>query len=135
MSLHFVFNRATERLKGYAVDGTLAWEAPCHNETVNPGFGHYGECPPGDYHLAFPEIIDPPEVPYGSWFIPLVDVDGLWIKDARSGIGVHGGGSGLPSPFAAKQGWQITEGCFRLQNEDLTHFVALVHGGETFTVT
>jgi len=135
MSFHFVFNRQSELLKAFASDGTDAWQAPCHNLTVNPGFGHYGECPPGDYHLGAPLVIDPPEVPYGGWFIPLVDVNGLWVPNDRSGIGIHGGGSGLPSPFAADQGWQITEGCFRLQNADLTKLVTLVKGGETFTVT
>jgi hypothetical protein len=55
-------------------------------------------------------------------------------KISPLGFCSHIAGS-IPSPFAADQGWQITEGCFRLQNADLTNLVTLVKGGETFTVT
>jgi lipoprotein-anchoring transpeptidase ErfK/SrfK len=46
----------------------------------------------------------------------------------RAGIGIHGGGSGLPAPFAARQGWAKTHGCVRVQNEDLTKLVKIVKG-------
>ena len=136
MSYHIVFNRDTDVIKAFdESNGTLKWTAQCRNVTVNDGFGHWGMCPPGEYKLDSPEIINPPEIPFGAWFIPLLDVNGLWKVAHRSAIGIHGGGSGLPDPFAAHQGWQITEGCFRLQNSDLTHLVTLVKGGERFTVT
>ena len=32
---------------------------------------------------------------------------------------VHGGGSGLPDPLSARQGWRSTQGCTRAQNEDV----------------
>jgi RHS repeat-associated protein len=32
---------------------------------------------------------------------------------------VHGGGSGLPDPYAPRQGWRKTRGCTRAQNEDI----------------
>ena len=31
---------------------------------------------------------------------------------------IHGGGSGVPDPFAPRQGWTPTLGCLRMQNED-----------------
>jgi RHS repeat-associated protein len=35
------------------------------------------------------------------------------------GRDIHGGGTGLPNPFAARQGWMRTHGCTRGQNEDV----------------
>ena len=32
---------------------------------------------------------------------------------------IHGGGLKLPDPFAPKQGWRVTHGCTRGQNEDV----------------
>lgn len=134
--LHLVFNRASDELKAFALDGSLAWSAPCRNNTVEPGFGHWGACPPGEYVLERPQALAPPEVPFGAWFIALDDPHGIWFAhDDRAGIGIHGGGSGLPDPFAPQQGWQITEGCFRLQNADLAALVGILEGGERFTVT
>lgn len=39
-------------------------------------------------------------------------------SDSRSRW-VHGGGTGLPDPYAPQQGWRPTEGCTRAQNEDI----------------
>ena len=35
------------------------------------------------------------------------------------GRDIHGGGTGLPDPYAARQGWKPTYGCTRGQNEDV----------------
>lgn len=31
---------------------------------------------------------------------------------------IHGGGTGLPEPYALRQGWLPTHGCLRMQNVD-----------------
>ena len=35
-----------------------------------------------------------------------------------AGRDIHGGGSGLPDPYADYQGWVPTYGCLRMQNAD-----------------
>jgi len=40
------------------------------------------------------------------------------IEDPR-GRHIHGGGAGLPDPYAPRQGWVPTRGCTRGQNEDV----------------
>jgi RHS repeat-associated protein len=52
------------------------------------------------------------QVPYGP--------AGAFIDTGDSrGRAIHGGGSGLPDPFADQQGWKPTEGCTRGQNADV----------------
>ena len=46
---------------------------------------------------------------YGTFYITTGD------PRARD---IHGGGSGLPFPYAPRQGWLPTYGCLRMQNED-----------------
>ncbi len=47
--------------------------------------------------------------------------DGAYIDTGdRRGRDIHGGGSALPRPFDARQGWTPTLGCTRGQNEDIT---------------
>ena len=46
---------------------------------------------------------------YGTFYIRTGDPRG---RD------IHGGGSGLPDPFAPRQGWVPTHGCLRMQNID-----------------
>lgn len=130
---HLVFSPG--KLKVFnSLTHSLLFMCQCRNNAVNAGFGHWGSCPPGTYKLGAPQRLTPPEVPFGSWFIPLLDVHGLWKKDGRDGIGIHGGGSGLRDPFAPRQGWVITEGCFRAQNEDLDRLAALIQNGDEMTV-
>lgn len=122
--------------KFYVKDDTdgsvvLKHEIPMGNCTVADGFGTDGHCPPGDYHLDAPEACAPPEsaanVPYGFWFTPLIDFQGLWSKSpvpagvTRAGIGAHGGGSNSATPFADDQGELAdlpTDGCHRMKNAD-----------------
>nr|DAE03276.1 MAG TPA: putative carnitine operon oxidoreductase caia, putative carnitine operon oxidoreductase [Siphoviridae sp. ctwzt2]DAP75847.1 MAG TPA: putative carnitine operon oxidoreductase [Caudoviricetes sp.] len=47
--------------------------------------------------------------PYGTFYITTGDCR------ARD---IHGGGSGLPDPYAPHQGWVPTLGCLRMQNAD-----------------
>lgn len=119
--LHLVFSSETLRCKAFDGHGTLLFECDMHDAAVSgPGFGHFGRVPRGSYPLGAPVPKDDPA--FGRWFIPVEDVPG------RGGIGVHGGGSGLEHPFALQQGWRPTEGCLRVQNQDLDQLVDLVHG-------
>ena len=127
---HLIFIRSEERCKLFLGGGTLAGIWSMRNRAVEPGTGHWGECPYGVYTLGTPRPEDSP--PFGYWFIPVFNVPG------RQGIGIHGGGSGLPDPMADQQGWMVTHGCFRMQNADLAQLVDALkdEGGPVlFTVT
>ncbi len=138
--LHFVFNDKSRKLKCFDATGKLRWTFECRNDAQNDGYGHYGKCPKGEYELAAPQEIPieyPPSAAFGKYFIALKDVNGLWKDPYRDYIGLHGGGSGLPDPFAPLQGWVITHGCFRLQNVHLARVVdsvrfTLKNGGKVY---
>lgn len=126
---HIVFNGPSRLLKLFVADddgGTqLRHEFECHDVGVRDGvdpdpFGHECKCPPGLYYVGAPQPLAPPERPYGFFFTPLYDnpLSNAFAAHGRSGIGIHGGGSDLADPFAARQGWEWTFGCLRLQNED-----------------
>ena len=147
MQGHIMFSRSAHRMQFYLIndDGSkeLRHVIDARNETVGPTdgvpYGHFGPCPPGDYVLGQPESRD--EIAFGRFFTPLLDVHGNWAPHGRSEIGVHGGGSASPTPFAPQQGWYPTEGCIRLQNADNEQiFMPFVHtiqsaGGQVvFTV-
>lgn len=55
--------------------------------------------------------------PYGTAKLRTTDSRSRWV---------HGGGSGLPNPYAPKQGWKPTEGCTRAQNEDIEELCDVV---------
>jgi hypothetical protein len=88
------------------------------NDAVRRWFGRWGWCPRGQYIAGAPS--DLASVAFGMHFTPLYDVraDGPMAKEHRSGIGIHGGGSGLANPLADRQGWKPTHGCLRVQNID-----------------
>lgn len=124
---HFVFDNDTDLLKGYDCHGREFFRAECRNVAVGgDGFGHFGRCPRGDYEVGSP--IRKGTAPFGEWFVPLLDYGAhhTMAEFERSGIGVHGGGSGLANPFSAHQGWVPTHGCLRLQNSELSRFVLWV---------
>lgn len=125
--LHFMYSEAARQLKCFDPTGSLIWQAECRNSTVNNGtYGYFGNCPPGEFVLARPQVRH--TVPFGFYFTLICDYNGHTAMQhwGRGGIGIHGGGSGLADPFAPRQGWQITEGCLRLQNCDNGHFVQIV---------
>jgi hypothetical protein len=148
MNGHVMFSRSAKRAQFYVIndDGSkeLRHTIEMRNDTVGPTgsdpYGHLGPCPPGDYLLGEPVAMN--TIPYGHWFTPLIDVNNIWpAHEGRNYIGIHGGGSGLPDSFAPEQGWQITEGCCRVQNADNDGIVVpyvqtiKLHGGRiTFTV-
>ncbi|MES2309690.1 MAG: RHS repeat-associated core domain-containing protein [Verrucomicrobiota bacterium] len=47
----------------------------------------------------------------------------LITTDDPRGRWIHGGGSGLKDPLAPQQGWYWTQGCTRMQNDDLAKLV------------
>ena len=108
-----------------------------HDVGVNDGtladpYGFECKCPPGTFSVGVPEPCatrnadgtvtrhNANDPAYGCFFTLLSDKgpDGPMAQHHRAGIGVHGGGTNLPDPFALKQGWLETDGCIRLQNED-----------------
>jgi hypothetical protein len=125
---HLMFDAQARTLKVFNPAGLFLWGCEARNRTTADGqLGHNGNCPPGNFMLGEPRPKN--EVPFGPWFIPVLDYAGNHhMRDfEREGIGIHGGGSGLADPFAPRQGFQVTHGCIRLQNEDLQHLVHLLH--------
>jgi hypothetical protein len=124
--LHFIFDGARHIIKCFGASGKERWRCECRNETTAAGaasrfFGYRGHCPPGEFRFGTPRHLDPPQIPFGEWFIDILDLEanGPMATYSRSEIGAHGGGSGLRNPFAHRQGWQVTHGCLRLQNGDM----------------
>lgn len=140
--LHITFDADSKLLKVWKPNGTLLWQTEARNRTVADGqLYHYGNCPPGEFLLGAP--VGKNTAPFGPFFIPVLDYAGhhAMLDFQRSGIGIHGGGSGLPVPLADYQGWCPTHGCIRCQNAPLRHLVALVKASQVkggrvfFTVT
>ncbi len=137
---HLVFNGPSRTLKFYVQDQgsvQLRHIVTCHDVGVLDGtlpdpYGHNCKCPPGMFFVGEPQpcaIRNPDgsilkihndDAAYGCFFTPLVDnpVDNAFLMHGRAGVGIHGGGSDLPDPFALQQGWEYTFGCLRLQNAD-----------------
>lgn len=157
---HLVFSGQSRLLKVY-IKGAAAVGKPdgllhtldCHDVGINDqyvtsGLDVYGsrcKCPPGTgYVVGSPMVCatrnadgsikknNDDDEAYGCYFFPLGDSDQhSFSQHGRGGIGIHGGGSDLPNPFALHQGWEWTLGCLRLQNIDLEQtlvpFVNWVH--------
>ena len=129
--VHFVVNAKSKRLKCFDSNGKMKWMVEAHCEGTN---GHYsvfqGNTPPGLYKCGNPDDVLPTDGDknsFGPWFVPLIEQEGQMSRYGRDGIGVHGGGSGLTNPYyAPKQGWMVTHGCIRVQNDDLIRFVNTV---------
>lgn len=131
---HVILNGSTNTLKFFYVnaDGSKSlrhqWEA--HDVGVgdaNPPngdeYGHLCKIPPADgYTLGVPGPCGPNSddgAAYGWWATPINDnPEGTLAAHGRSGLMIHGGGSGLADPFAPLQGWEWTLGCIRMQNVD-----------------
>lgn len=56
---------------------------------------------------------------YGRKCVDLVDLDNQETGNDRSGVSLHGGGTGLPNPVARLQELIPTWGCIRVHNADL----------------
>jgi hypothetical protein len=125
---HWLFDAAARTVRAYSADGMLIFSAEARNHTVRAdgGYGPDGPIPPGEYVFGVPVRKD--TVPFGPWFVPILDAPGhhAAAEYGRVGLGWHGGGSGLADPLAPRQGWQVTRGCERSQNVDLEMGVSFV---------
>jgi hypothetical protein len=136
--LHGVFTNDQNNLVFTNAQGSRVLSCAARNRTTGgPGFGHNGRCPLGEFLLGSPVAMN--KVPFGHWFTPILDYQNnhAMRNFGREGIGIHGGGSGLPNPFAPQQGWMVTHGCIRVQNADnatLVPFVQQAHqrGGRVY---
>jgi hypothetical protein len=126
----FQFNGSANLLKYFHANGMMQWSISARGVGSRNDFDKNGNTPPGIYELGKPEEIpanDDDAKKLGPWFVPLQPAVVPFVSHYdRKDLGVHGGGSDLPSPLASKQGWETTLGCIRLQNEDLRKFVSAV---------
>lgn len=117
--LHVVISGDNRTAKVYDAKGKLvtSYEARCYGQHPNWKVTN-GDTPPGLYKLGviYPT---PGEAPYGNHCFDLIDLENQETGNNRGGISHHGGGSSLANPFAPKQGWVVTHGCIRSQNEDI----------------
>lgn len=109
-------------------EGKPRWDIPARGYGVNgPGWWMQGgDTPPGRYRIGDIHVIpdDDPQVnSFGPYFLDLIELEGQERKHGRAGVGIHGGGSGSPNPQAPFQGWVMTHGCVRTQNEHLLRVV------------
>ncbi len=99
------------------------------NDVVRPGqLGRWGHCPPGWFRVG-PPVNTGTSPKFGPHFLRLSDAsrNGPMSRFRRDGIGIHGGGTGLPGAGTRpNQGWRSTLGCIRLQNADVRSLVFLV---------
>lgn len=131
--VHFVVNAKSNKLKCFDSNGKMRWMVEAHCIGVKGSYlNKDGNTPPGLYSLGAPDHIKPNESDeaknsYGPWFVPLQEEEGQLTRLDRKGLGVHGGGTGLANPYrAANQGWMVTRGCIRLQNENVIKFANTV---------
>lgn len=127
--LHMLLDAGARKLKVFSARHELVFECEARNRTVANGqLGHNGNCPPGSYMLGNPSPRG--TVPFGDWFVPILDygANHAMREHRRSGIGIHGGGSGLAAPFAPQQSppWVPTHGCWRVLNQDLAKLAELL---------
>jgi hypothetical protein len=127
---HLVLDRAARSAKLFNSAGTVVFECEARNRTVNdhaPPDQRWAPCPAGEFVLGAP--VPKNNAAFGAWFIPLEDYGAhhAMRDNGRSGIGCHGGGSGLLEPLAPRQPFVATHGCFRFLNEDLDRLAEDVH--------
>jgi L,D-transpeptidase catalytic domain len=134
---HLIVNDETETIKAFDYQGDQLWERPCLAR------GQKGECewrsnssdtPPGlyklgevfaDYEQDPSDRYSPDRMSYGWYTFDMIDLEGNEDNSGRSGICMHGGGSGngWPGAWSPKQFLLPTLGCVRLYNQDLRDLV------------
>lgn len=126
------FQRSKQRIfamdENYNVIGD--WE--CRDDFVrgyNEAGDPRGSLPDGVYTNVSAEVTNGAYgAAYGTFYITTHD------PRARD---IHGGGSGLPNPFAGRQGWVPTYGCLRMQNidgEELSRMIIAAGNNVVLTV-
>ena len=105
------FQRSKQRIYAMNEKYEVIGEWECKSDFVE-GYNDQGEpresLPNGVYSGVYAEL-ETFGPAYGTFYITTGDYR------ARD---IHGGGSGLPDPYASYQGWVPTYGCLRMQNAD-----------------
>lgn len=139
---HLVVNAVSRTAKAYNFEGQLLWELPALTDGQHANWRAYqGDTPPGLYKTGaiYNDFLNPPpdirtQMAYGWMTFDLVDLEGN--EDlTRSGIAIHGGGSGLgwPGAWAALQQLLPTWGCVRMHNQHLLeNLLPLCNQGTVF---
>lgn len=133
---HLVMSDRTEEIKAFDYTGKLLWKAPALAKGVNgDDWRHVGaDTPPGIYRLGtvYRDIetgnLDPA---YGWYTFDMEDLEDQETGIGRSGICLHGGGSGCPDPQAEYQPLLPTFGCVRMRNQDLRDRVLPLYNSGT----
>ena len=132
---HLIANDRSETLTAFSHDGRRLWVIPC----LCRGQGGDAEwrsprtdTPPSLYKVGAvwrdyerigpaPRVVPAELIPFGWYFLELVDQQDLSRLLGRSGFGIHGGGSGLGSrgSWEPYQRLLPTWGCPRVHNADL----------------
>jgi len=127
-NLHLLFNAAFRQLRCHGGAGDFHWSIQARGEgEFSDQKRKHGNTPFGRYWCGTPEAIPKSHaksLSFGPWFIALEPEEG--VAPNRTELGIHGGGSDLPSPLADLQGWETTYGCIRVQNADLAHVVKAI---------
>jgi hypothetical protein len=126
---HWLFERDAGLIECWDSSHQRIFQAEARNRTTNDGsFGHDGWLPYGEFVFGHPVAKNIPSM--GPFFVPILDAPGHneLASRVRSGLGWHGGGSGLPNPLADYQSppWVVTHGCIRSVNHFLKIGVALI---------
>jgi hypothetical protein len=132
---HLIANDADQTMSAWSSDGRRLWVIPC----LCRGQGGDAEwraprtdTPPSLFKVGrvwrdfdrvglHPASVPAELIPFGWYFLELVDQQSLSRDLGRSGFGIHGGGSGLGSSgsWLAYQRLLPTWGCIRAHNADL----------------
>jgi hypothetical protein len=143
---HVVFNAVTKTGKAYSFDGKLLWEKPALLDGQHANWKVYqGDTPPGLYKIGDiyndyglygnSPVYDRTLMAYGWASFDLVDLEGNEDNNGRSGVMIHGGGTGLgfPNFWNPYQKLLPTWGCIRMHNKDLVdHVLPLTKKGVVF---
>lgn len=125
------FQRSKQMMFGMDEQYQVIGQWPCKDDFV-PGYNATGDprgsLPNGVYTGVTAEVTNGAYGPaYGNFYITTHD------PRARD---VHGGGSGLPDPYADYQGWIPTYGCLRMQNADGVELSKMIiEGGNNVVLT
>ena len=104
-----IYMRSKQRIFYECDDGSVI-DFECRNDFFPISHGQPHEAlPDGEYVVHADEPPAENNEAYGTFYISTGD-----FRDRD----IHGGGSDLTDPFAARQGWEPTYGCLRMQNED-----------------
>ena len=131
---YLLINDRDEDMEAYDHTGKFLWKVPCLARGVNgPDWrNRHSDTPPSLYRIGQiyrdyetlgpnPAVVPAELVPFGWFFLELVDLQGLSQQLGRSGFGIHGGGTGLGArgSWAPRQKLLPTWGCPRVHNADL----------------